>query len=138
MGKPKQDLEIKTIKRLFEIDEILFKIDNPDHSPPHDLSSWKNITLTAQNVADWPNCVSSIMNIVKGTSVSDSCFDFQSKKNLEKIINHLSNVQKVCPPLGANSEIEQEKTVDPAELSIAELIEALKGTNTEHGLEVLN
>ena len=42
MGKPKQDLEMKTIKRLFEIDEIIFKIDNPDHSPPHDLSTWKN------------------------------------------------------------------------------------------------
>lgn len=43
MGKPTGDIDFDMIKRLFEINELIFRIDQPDRQIPPQLRSWRHV-----------------------------------------------------------------------------------------------
>ena len=43
MGKPTGDIDFDMIKRLFEINELIFRIDQPDRLIPPQLRSWRHV-----------------------------------------------------------------------------------------------
>ena len=53
MGKPIADIDFVMVKRLFEINELVFRIDQPERSVPSELRSWRNVELDA--VYEWPS-----------------------------------------------------------------------------------
>ena len=53
MGKPIADIDFIMIKRLFEINELLFRIDQPERSLPSELRSWRDVEL--DTVYEWPS-----------------------------------------------------------------------------------
>ena len=53
MGKPIGDIDFVMVKRMFEINELVFRIDQPERSVPSELRSWRNVELDA--VYEWPS-----------------------------------------------------------------------------------
>ena len=53
MGKPIADIDFIMVKRLFEINELVFRIDQPERSVPSELRSWRDVELDA--VYEWPS-----------------------------------------------------------------------------------
>ena len=125
MGKPIGDIEFVTIKRLFEINELIFRLDQPEREVPSPIRSWRHVQL--DNVNDWPECIREIMKLVKDREFNDQCFDFARKNDLNEIMDYLSNRLKVCP--GDEEAETQNEVIDSAGLDIAELITALKQQN---------
>ena len=53
MGKPIGDIDFVMVKRMFEINELVFRMDQPERSVPSELRSWRNVELDA--VYEWPS-----------------------------------------------------------------------------------
>ena len=53
MGKPIGDIDFVMVKRVFEINELVFRIDQPERSVPGELRSWRDVELDA--VHEWPS-----------------------------------------------------------------------------------
>ena len=66
---------------------------------------------------------------VKDREFTDSCFDYDNKNDLYKIILHLAEKRFVCPVLSKN-EVSATEIVDFSELKIEHLIEELKNRNS--------
>ena len=89
MGKPVADIDFTMVKRLFEINELIFRIDQPERTVPSEMKSWRDVELDA--VYEWPSCIEHIMKLVKDREFSDLCFDFAKKNDLMEIIKYLSS-----------------------------------------------
>ena len=53
MGKPIADIDFTAVKRLFAINELIFRIDQPERSVPSELKSWREVEL--ESVYEWPS-----------------------------------------------------------------------------------
>ena len=53
MGKPVADIDFTMVKRLFEINELIFRIDQPERTLPNEMKSFRDAELEAEQ--QWPN-----------------------------------------------------------------------------------
>lgn len=66
---------------------------------------------------------------VKDREFTDSCFDYENKNDLFKVVSHLAEKRFVCPSIFKNEQPSTEM-VDSSELKIEHLIEELKNRNS--------
>ena len=129
--------------------------DNPNEDKPEYLTSWRNVRLSKKEISEWPECISSIIDLgkileffncikisnfdskkqflnqltVKDRDFTDSCFDYENKNDLFIVISHLAEKRLVCPSIFKN-EPHATEMVDSSELKIEDLIEELKNRNS--------